>query len=42
MADRGWWEASSPQEAADAYREAWEAELERHDRIDDPGFFAGH
>jgi hypothetical protein len=42
MADCGWWEASSPQEAADAYREAWEEELERHDRIDDPGIFAGH
>jgi hypothetical protein len=37
MANHGWWEAFSPQEAADAYREAWETELERHDRMDDPG-----
>jgi hypothetical protein len=39
MANHGWWEAFSPQEAADAYREAWETELERHDRMDDPGVF---
>jgi hypothetical protein len=39
MANHGWWEAFSPQEAADAYQEAWETELERHDRMDDPGVF---